>query len=57
MHVERDLCMGAQGAHHRRTDRDVRHEVAVHNVDMNPIGARAGDSPDFLAEVGEISGK
>jgi hypothetical protein len=31
--------------------------MAVHDVEMNPIGASAGDGPDFFAEVGEISGK
>ena len=31
--------------------------MAVHDVDMNPIGTSAGDGPDFFAEVGEISGK
>ena len=49
--------MRAQGSHHRRTDRDVWHEMAVHDVDMNPIGASAGNSPDFLAEFREIGGK
>jgi hypothetical protein len=28
--------------------------MAVHDVDMNPIGTSAGDGPDFFAEVGEI---
>jgi hypothetical protein len=31
--------------------------MPVHDVDMNPIGASAGDGPDFFAEFREISGK
>ena len=57
MHVERNFCVRAQGAHHRRANRDVWHEMAVHDVDMNPIGTGADNRPDFFAEIGEIGGQ
>ena len=30
------------------------HEMAVHHVDMDPVGARRVDGADLLAEPGEI---
>ena len=31
---------------------DVRHEVAVHDIDMEPVGAGGFDSLDFVLESG-----
>ena len=38
----------------RRPDGDVRHEVAVHDVDVNQVGAAALHGGDRLAERGEV---
>ena len=38
----------------RRADRDVRHEVAVHDVDVNQVGAAALDGRDRVAEGREV---
>ena len=46
-----------QRAHDRRPDRDVRHEVAVHDVDVNQVGAAALDRGDVAAEVREVRGQ
>ena len=39
MDVERQAAVLAQRLHHHRADGDVGHEVAVHHVDMDPVGA------------------
>ena len=57
MHVEWDLGKRAQSAHDGRSNRDVGDEMAVHDVNMNPVGASFHDRADFLAELGEISGQ
>ena len=57
MHVEHFLGVAAQRFHHVRADRDVGHEVAVHHVDMDPVGAGRIDCAYFLAELGEIGGQ
>ena len=31
--------------------------MAVHDIDMDPVGAGGVDGPDFLAELGEIGGE
>jgi hypothetical protein len=55
--VERLGRMRPQRLHHRRADRDVGHEMAVHHVDMDPVGAPPRRSRDLLAQLGEIGGK
>ena len=57
VHVERLCGRAAHRIHDRRTERDVRYEPAVHDVDMNPIGARLIDGADFLAKPPQIGGK
>ncbi len=54
MDVERLGGVRAKRLHHRRADRQVGHEMAVHHVDMDPVGARRVDGADLLAEPGEI---
>ena len=43
--------------HHRRADGEVGHEMAVHDVDVDPVGAGLVDRADFLAELGEVGGQ
>ena len=38
-------------------DGDVRHEMAVHHVDMNPVGAGGIDGAHLLAEPREVGGE
>ena len=57
MHVERLLGERAQRLHHVRADGDVGHEMAVHHVDMDPVGAGGLDRADFLAQFGEVGRK
>jgi len=51
--VEEQPRMRAQRAHDGRPDGEVGDEVAVHHVDVQPIG-RAGDLPDRLGQVAEV---
>ncbi len=55
--VERLLRMWPDRLHHARPDGDVGHEMAVHDVDMDPVGAGGVDGVHFLAETGEIGGQ
>ena len=50
MHVERQLRVRADRLHHARADRDVGHEVAVHDIDMDHVGAGLLDRAHFLAQ-------
>ena len=52
--VERHRGDALERLDDRRADRDVRHEVAVHHVDVNQIGAAALDRGDRVAERGEV---
>ena len=44
-------------AYHDRSDGEVRNEAAVHDVDVNPVGACRFDGPNLVREVAEIGGK
>ena len=57
MHVEGHFRMRPERLHDRRPDGDVGHEMAVHHVDMDQIGARGLDRLDLCAQPREIRGK
>ena len=57
MHVERLLGVRPDRFDDVRADRNVRHEMAVHDVDMDPVGAGGIDRAHLLAELGEIGGQ
>jgi hypothetical protein len=57
MHVEDFPGHRPDRRHHRRTESDVGHEMPVHHVDMDPVGARFIDRAHLLAEPGEIGGE
>src|SRR3569623_1425164 len=46
-----------QPLHEDRPERDVGHEMAVHDIDMDVVGPRGLDSADFLAQPREIGGQ
>ena len=48
------LVSGRIACDHVRADRDIGHEMPVHHVDMDPVGAGRFDRAHFLAEPGEI---
>ena len=57
MNVERLSGVAAQRLHHVRSDRDVGDEMAVHDVDVDPVGAGGVDRAHFFAEFGEVGGE
>jgi hypothetical protein len=57
VHIERLRGRATHRIHDRRAEGYVRHEPTVHDVDMNPIGARLIDCTDFLAKAPQIGGK
>ena len=57
VNVERLGGVRPKRLHHRRTDRQVGHEMAVHDVDVDPVGAGLIDRAHFLAEPGEVRGE
>ena len=57
VHVERQRGRLAQRLHDRHADGDVGHEVSVHHVDVDLIGAAARRGGDLGAEVREVRGE
>jgi hypothetical protein len=53
-----DRCAGVleQRLDDRQPEREVRHEVVVHDVDVQPVGG-AGHRRRFLGEPGEVGGQ
>ena len=54
MHIEGFGGMGAQGADHRRPNGDIGHEMPIHHIHVDIIGARPVDQTNFLAQLGEV---
>src|SRR5689334_25157600 len=54
VHVERQSAMWTEALQDRRTEADVRHEMAVHDVEMQPIGSGGLDRRNLLAQTREI---
>ena len=57
MDVERLLGERAQRLHDVGADGDVGHEMAVHHVDMDPVGAGRVDGADLLAELAKSAAR
>ena len=54
VHVERNLGHLVDGLHDQRSERDVRHEMAVHDVQVQQVGATPFDLGDLRCQRGEI---
>ena len=54
MHIERFLGVRPDRFDDLRPDGDVGHEMAVHDVDMNEVGARRFDRLDLGPQAREI---
>ena len=57
MHVQRLRGGAAHRVHDGRAEGDVGHEPAVHDVDVDPIGAGLIDSADFVSEPPQVGGQ
>src|SRR3546814_10197784 len=54
MDIEGLLRVRTERLHHAGSYRDVGDEMAVHHVDMDPVGAGLVNGTDFLAQAREI---
>jgi hypothetical protein len=54
VHIERNFCNFLNGRHNRRANRQVRDEMAVHDINMVPIGTGRFRASEFLAETAKI---
>ena len=52
--VEGQADMGLKCLHHIRTDGDVGHEMAVHDINMQPVGTCDFQCPCFFAKPRKI---
>ena len=57
MHVEGQVTVAAHSLDHVRPERQIGHEMTIHHIEMDVIGAGVGDRPDFSAQTSEISGE
>jgi hypothetical protein len=57
VHVERLFRMRTKLLDHGRAEGQVRHEMAVHDIDVDHVGASMVDGPDFLTETGKVCGE
>ncbi len=55
MTVEWDFRDFAKRGYHRRADRKIRNEMAVHDVDVENSGSALDGSPRLFAEAREVS--
>ena len=55
--VEHFLGVRAQRLHDRGSNGDIRDEMPVHHVDVNPVGAGGVDGAHLLAEPREVGGE
>ena len=56
MHVHHAFDVGADRGAGGGTERDVWHEMPVHDIDVNPVSALGFDGFAFGTKVGEVSG-
>ena len=57
MNVDHAFGGGSDSFHHEGPDGDVRHESAVHNIDVDPVGPGLFDSFDFRGKATKIRRK
>ncbi len=55
MHVEGDLHALAHRGNDGRSERDVVDEMAVHDIEVQPVRARGRDALRLVAKLGEIA--
>ena len=54
VYIERLLRVASDRFDNHRSERDIRHEAAVHDVNMDPVGASRIDGTDLLGKMPEI---
>ena len=54
VHVERQRGAPAHRLDDLRAEREIRHELAIHDVDVNPVGAAGLAHRDLVAQASEV---
>ena len=57
MNIQRNLCFLPNDLHYSGAEGNIRHEMPIHNVEMDPIGFGFFDAARFGGELTEISGQ
>jgi hypothetical protein len=55
MRIEYFVRVRTKSRNHIRTESNIRDEMAVHHIEMNPITSIAVNGLDFRAELGKVS--
>ena len=57
MHIKEKVRILSDAPDHRHTETDLRHENAVHDIDVNVLRARAFDGIQFASQMSEVRGQ
>jgi hypothetical protein len=57
VHIEKESGSAAEGRDGSRTEREVRHEMSVHDIQVDPRQGQALDCRRAFREAGMIPGK
>ena len=57
VHIEDGICHLAQALHYGRADGDIRHERAIHNIDMHILRTSIRNLFHLVGQMGEVGGK
>ena len=57
MHVEGQACVGAERLQDQRAEAEVRDEMTVHDVEVQPVGAGGLDGSDLVLQARKIGGE
>ncbi len=57
VHIERHGGHLRDGLDHRRTDAEVRNEVPIHDIHVEPVSARGFDHLHSLCDPREVAGE
>ena len=57
MQIERHVRHAPDGPRGGRTERDVRHEMAVHDVEVKPVGSGIDHGAHIRFQVGKVTGE
>ena len=57
MHIKGDRSVAAERLDQPRPEGNIRDEMPIHDIEMQPIRAGGGHGTHFFAEFGEIGGE
>ena len=57
MNIKNQVGLGTYGLNQSGTEADIRHEMSVHNIQVQVVCTRLIHAPDFITEAGVTRGK